>query len=104
MRYTLKYFHSTSDCLSVKIAVCFAVFSLYSLFFLLSLSLPLSLSSPSLPPSPLFLLQNMEVYVFDDKEPVDAGYLGRARVPLKQLADGQPVKGIFGLNAVGSQL
>ena len=94
------HFYSTSDCLNVKIAVCL-LFFLYSLF-LLSPSLPLSLSSPS--PSPLFLLQIMEIYVFDDKEPVDAGYLGRGCVRLKQLADGQAVEGIFGLKAVGNQL
>ena len=42
----------------------------------------------------------MEVYVFDDKEPVEAGYLGRGHVPLNQLAEGQPVEGVFGLKTV----
>ena len=49
-------------------------------------------------PPPLF--QFLEVYVFDDLDPVETTYLGMAQVPLLELAKDKPISATFQLTEV----
>ncbi len=44
-------------------------------------------------------MQSLEVYVFDD-ESTEEGYVGMTRLPLLELAEGQPITGTFQLHDV----
>ncbi len=44
-------------------------------------------------------MQSLEVYVFDDAS-TEEGYVGMTRLPLLELAEGQPITGTFQLHDV----